>query len=49
MKGIWEEEVRCPRVPPLTLTGLTRGQKGKKEEGSDGIRRRKKAGDRYRN
>ena len=32
VKGIWEEEVRCPRVPPLTLTGVTRGPKGKKHK-----------------
>ena len=32
VKGDWEEEVRCPRVPPLTLTGVTRGPKGKKQK-----------------
>ena len=32
MKGNWEEEVRCPRVSPLTLTGVTRGLKGKKQK-----------------
>ena len=30
MKG--EEEVRCPRVPSLTLTGVTRGPKGKNQK-----------------
>ena len=30
--GDWEEEVRCPRVSPLTLIGLTRGPKGKKQK-----------------
>ena len=33
MKGNWEEEERCPRVSPLTLTGVTRGPKGKKQKG----------------
>ena len=32
VKGNWEEEERCPRVPPLTLTGVTRGPKGKKQK-----------------
>ena len=32
MKENWEEEERCPRVPPLTLTGVTRGPKGKKQK-----------------
>ena len=32
MKGNWEEEERCPRVPLLTLTGVTRGPKGKKQK-----------------
>ena len=32
VKGIWEEEEKCPRVSPLTLTGLTRGPKGKKQK-----------------
>ena len=30
VKGNWEEEERCPRVPPLTLTGVTKDPKGKK-------------------
>ena len=32
VKGNWEEEERCPRVPPLTLTGVTRGPKGNKQK-----------------
>ena len=32
VKGDWEEEVRCPRVSPLTLTGVTRGRKGRKQK-----------------
>ena len=32
VKGNWEEEEKCPRVPPLTLTGVTRGPKGKKQK-----------------
>ena len=32
MKGNWEEEERCPRVSPLTLTGVTRGPKGKRQK-----------------
>ena len=32
VKGNWEEEERCPRVPPLTLTGVTKGPKGKKQK-----------------
>ena len=30
VKGMWEEEEKFPRVSPLTLTGVTRGPKGKK-------------------
>ena len=30
VKGMWEEEEKCPRVSPLTLTGVTRGPKGKR-------------------
>ena len=29
---MWEEEEKCPRVSPLTLTGVTRGPKGKKQK-----------------
>ena len=32
VKGNWEEEERCPRVSPLTLTGVTRGPKGRKQK-----------------
>ena len=32
VKVNWEEEERCPRVSPLTLTGVTRGPKGKKQK-----------------
>ena len=32
VKGNWEEEEKCPRVPPLTLTGVTRGPKGKNQK-----------------
>ena len=32
MKGNWEKEERCPRVSPLTLTGVTRGPKGRKQK-----------------
>ena len=32
VKGNWEEEERCPRVSPLTLTGVTRGPKGKRQK-----------------
>ena len=33
VKGMWEEEEKFPRVSPLTLTGLTRGPKGKRQKG----------------
>ena len=29
VKGVWEEEEKCSRVSLLTLTGVTRGPKGK--------------------
>ena len=32
VKGMWEEEEKCPRVSPLTLTGVTRGPKGKRHK-----------------
>ena len=32
VKGNWEEEERCPWVPSLTLTGVTRGLKGKRQK-----------------
>ena len=30
---MWEKEEKCPRVSPLTLTGVTRGPKGKRQKG----------------
>ena len=33
LKGMWEEEEKCPWVSPLTLTGVTRGPKGKRHKG----------------
>ena len=32
MKGNWEEEEKCPRGSPLTLTGVTKGPKGKRQK-----------------
>ena len=32
MKGNWEEEEKCPRVSPLTLTGVTKGLKGNRQK-----------------
>ena len=32
VKGNWEEEERCPRVSPLTLTGVTRGPKRRRQK-----------------
>ena len=32
MKGNWEEEEKCPRVSPLTLTGVRKGPKGKRQK-----------------
>ena len=32
VKGVWEEEERCSRVSPLTLTRVTRGPKSKKHK-----------------
>ena len=32
VKGMLEEEEKCPRVSPLTLTRVTRGPKGKKQK-----------------
>ena len=32
VKGDWEEEENCPRVSPLTLTGVTKGPKGKRQK-----------------
>ena len=33
MQGSWEEEEVCPRVSPLTLTGVTKGPGNKKNKG----------------
>ena len=33
VKGMWEEEEKCPQVSPLTLTGVTKGPKGKRKKG----------------
>ena len=33
VKGSWEEEEVCPRVSPLTLTGVTKGPRNKKHKG----------------
>ena len=33
VKGVWEEKEKFPRVSPLTLTGVTRGPKGKRQKG----------------
>ena len=30
VEGHWEEEENCPRTSPLTLTGITKGAKRKK-------------------
>ena len=32
MKGNWEEEEKCPQGSPLTLTGVTKGPKGKRQK-----------------
>ena len=32
VKGMWEEEEKFPRVSPLTLNGVTRGPKGKRQK-----------------
>ena len=36
VKGMWEEEEKCPWVSPLTLTGVTRGPKRKKAKRNNG-------------
>ena len=33
VKGVWEEEEQCPRVSPLTLTGVIKGLRNKKQKG----------------
>ena len=33
MKGTWEEEEECPKVSPLTLTGVSKGPMNQKKKG----------------
>ena len=33
MKGTWEEEEECPKVSPLTLTGVCKGPRNQKKKG----------------
>ena len=33
MKGTWEEEEECPKVSPLTLTGVSKEQRNQKKKG----------------
>ena len=33
VKGIWEEEEECPKVSPLTLTGVSKGPRNLKKKG----------------
>ena len=33
MKGSWEEEEECPKVSPLTLTGVSKGPRNQKKKG----------------
>ena len=33
VKRSWEEEETCPKVSPLTLTGVTKGPRNKKKKG----------------
>ena len=35
VKGIWAEEETCPKVSPLTLTGVIKGPKSKKRKGME--------------
>ena len=32
MKANWEEDEKCPQVSPLTMTGVTKGPKGKRQK-----------------
>ena len=32
MRGLWDEEETCPKVSPLTFTGVTKGPKNKKQQ-----------------
>ena len=33
VRGSWDEEETCPKVSPLTLTGVTKGPRNKKQKG----------------
>ena len=33
VRGSWDEEETCPNASPLTLTGVTRGPRNKKQKG----------------
>ena len=33
VKGTWEEEEQCPKVSPLTLTGVSKGPRNQKKKG----------------
>ena len=33
VKGVWEEEEECPKASPLTLTGVSKGQRNQKKKG----------------
>ena len=33
VKGTWEEEEECPKVSPLTLTGVSKGPRNQKKQG----------------
>ena len=32
MRGSWDEEKTCPKVSPLTLTGVTKGPRNKNQQ-----------------
>ena len=32
VKGTWEEEEECPKVSPLTLTGVSKGPRNQKKK-----------------
>ena len=33
MRGSWDEEETCPKASPLTLTGVTKGPRNKRQKG----------------
>ena len=33
VKGTWEKEEECPKVSPLTLTGVSKGPRNQKKKG----------------